>query len=90
MGMVSGVLDLMVFAKVCFFINVGPGPFFDHVFDTFLNRFSTVAQLFSWAIPDCPNKKYCEILAPWNFLVAATEKNKKHEWLASPYVFLLP
>ena len=59
-------------------------------FDIFLNRFPTVSQLFSWVILDCQNKKYCEILAPWDFLVAATEKNKKNEWLANPYVFLLP
>ena len=64
--------------------------FLTFVFDICLNRFPTVSQLFSWVILDCQNKKYCEILAPWNFLVAATEKNKKNEWLANPYVFLLP
>ena len=65
--------------------------FFERIFFViFLNRFPTVSQLFSWVILDCQNKKYCEILAPWNFLVAATEKNKKNEWLANPYVFLLP
>ena len=63
---------------------------FSFFFDICLNRFPTVSQLFSWVILDCQNKKYCEILAPWNFLVAATEKNKKNEWLANPYVFLLP
>ena len=89
MGMVSGVLVFKGFAKVGFFMIFGP-CFFDLFFDIFLNFFPTVSQLFSWVILDCQNKKYCEILAPWNFLVAATEKNKKNEWLANPYVFLLP
>ena len=88
MGMVSGVLVFKGFAKVGFFMIFE--PFFYRCFDIFLNRFPTVSQLFSWVILDCQNKKYCEILAPWNFLVAATEKNKKNEWLANPYVFLLP
>ena len=42
-----------------------------------LNRFPTVSQLFSCVILDCQNKKYYEILAPWNFLAAATKKIRK-------------